>query len=134
VTLWIALTAIQANPLWEDDMSGKFQIARSAGGSFYFQLTAENGKSILSSQTYVARSGAEKAIESVRMNSTGDGRYERRMDVRGRSYFVLKGSDDQVIGKSPMYSSPADMEHGIQLVKKNAPHAAMEDLTISEAA
>src|SRR5262245_7900191 len=115
-------------------MSGKFQIDRAKDGSFFFHLNADNGRTILSSETYVSKSGAEKGIESVRTNATQNNRYERRTDSRGRPYFVLKATNEQVIGKSQMYASDDDMEHGIESVKKNAPHAALEDLTVSKAA
>jgi uncharacterized protein len=110
-------------------MAGKFEIDRATDGTYYFHLKAENGKNILASETYVAKSGAEKGIESVKVNASLDERYERRHDVNGRPYFVLKAANDQVIGKSQMYSSPADIEVGIQSVKVNGPSAVVADLT-----
>ena len=115
-------------------MAAKFEIGRAADGTYYFHLKAENGKNILASETYVARSGAEKGIESVKVNASLDERYERRHDVNGRPYFVLKAGNEQIIGKSQMYSSPADMEVGIQSVKANGPIAAVEDLSQAKSA
>jgi uncharacterized protein len=110
-------------------MAGKFEIGRASDGTYYFHLKADNGKNILASETYVARSGAEKGIESVKVNASLDERYERRHDANGRPYFVLKAANEQIIGKSQMYSTPADMEVGIQSVKANGPLAGVEDLT-----
>jgi hypothetical protein len=115
-------------------MAGKFEIGRATDGTYYFHLKAENGKNILASETYVARSSAEKGIESVKVNASLDERYERRHDVNGHPYFVLKARNEQVIGRSQMYSSPADMEVGILSVKANGPGATVEDLTIAKSA
>jgi uncharacterized protein len=110
-------------------MAGKFEIGKAADGSYYFHLKAENGKNILASETYTAKTSAEKGIESVKVNAPLDERYQRKADVNGHPYFVLKAANDQVIGKSQMYASSADMEQGIASVKANGPNASVEDLT-----
>jgi uncharacterized protein YegP (UPF0339 family) len=115
-------------------MAGKFKIVKSTNGSFYFNLKADNGRNILVSETYASRTGAQSGINSVKINAPLNKRYERKHDSKGRPYFVLKAANDQVIGKSQMYSSSASMEIGIQSVKINGPRAKVEDLTRSRAA
>lgn len=110
-------------------MAEKFEIDKATDGSFYFRLLATNGQIILASQMYTTKSNAEKGIESVKANASMDERYERNNDVNGQPYFVLKAANDQVIGKSQMYGTVADMEKGIASVKANAPGAPVEDLT-----
>jgi hypothetical protein len=110
-------------------MAAKFEVYKAADGSFYFNLIATNGQVILTSQMYTAKSNALNGIESVKTNAPMDERYERKNDVAGKPYFVLKAANDQVIGKSQMYSAPADMEGGIASVKNNAPAASIEDMT-----
>jgi hypothetical protein len=111
------------------NMAGKFEIGKETDGTFYFRLKTENGKTILASETYAAKRGAEQGIESVKANAPMDERYERRNDTTGRPFFVLKATNEQVLGKSQMYSSPTEMELGIQSVKANGPDATVEDLT-----
>ncbi len=110
-------------------MSAKFEIDKAVDGSYYFNLKATNGQIILASEMYSSKSNAENGIESVRVNSLIEERYERLTDVGGKPYFVIRAANDQVIGKSQMYASPVDMEAGIASVKTNGPSAPVEDLT-----
>jgi uncharacterized protein YegP (UPF0339 family) len=65
----------------------------------------------------------------VQKNAPSDGRYERKQGSGSQSYFVLKATNGQTIGRSEMYTTAASMENGIESVKKNAPDAATVDLT-----
>jgi len=65
----------------------------------------------------------------VQKNAQDDARFERKTAKDGSPYFNLKASNGQVIGNSEMYSSASAMENGIASVKKNAPSAAIEDLS-----
>lgn len=111
-------------------MSGKFEISKSKNDKFLFNLKAGNGEIILTSQLYEAKSGAVQGIESVRTNAPLDERYERAVATSGQPYFNLKAANSQVIGCSETYSSKAALESGIASVKKNAPDAAVVDLTV----
>lgn len=110
-------------------MAAKYQIDKATDGSFYFRLVAANGQITLASEMYTAKSSAENGIASVKTNSQLDERYERLADAAGKPYFVLKAANDQVIGKSQMYSSSADLEVGIASVKTEGANAPVEDLT-----
>lgn len=107
----------------------KFEIYEDRGGEFRFRLKAANGQNILASEGYKAKTGCTNGIESVRNNSQDDSRYERLESTSGKPYFNLKASNGQVIGTSEMYSSFSAMENGIASVMKNAPGAAVDDLT-----
>ena len=115
-------------------MAGKFEIGKATDGTYYFHLKADNGKSILTSETYVTKRDAEQGIESVKVNASIDERYERSSDTSGRPYFVLKTADEEVIGTSQIYSSSTELEMGIQSVKANGPFATVVDLTRLKAA
>lgn len=110
-------------------MAAKFEINKADDGSFYFHLKAENGKVILASETYTAKSKAENGIASVKANASRDERYERKMDSRGKPYFTLRAANGQVIGTSQMYASNEDLEIGIAAVKADAGLAPVSDLT-----
>lgn len=110
-------------------MAGKFVVTKTKSGKFMFNLKAENGKVILTSEMYEDKSNAMHGIESVKKNALNDGRYERKESKDKEPYFVLKASNGQIIGSSEMYSSTAAMENGIQSVKTNAPEAEIDDLT-----
>jgi len=109
-------------------MAGKFEIKKAVSGQYHFNLKAGNGEVILSSQMYESKNGAEKGIESVRNNAPFDERYERKKSTKNEPYFVLKAGNDEIIGKSEMYSSSQAMENGIASVKANAVSATVQDL------
>lgn len=105
---------------------GKFVISTRTNGEFQFNLKADNGQVILTSQGYTTRAACENGIESVRTNAPEDERYERKRSTNDKHYFNLKASNGQVIGTSEMYESNAAMENGIASVKRNAPDASVE--------
>jgi uncharacterized protein YegP (UPF0339 family) len=53
----------------------EFQVSTGKDYKFYFNLTAANGKVILTSQGYKAKDGCENAIASVKKNSSNKKHY-----------------------------------------------------------
>ena len=111
-------------------MAGKFEIKRAKDGQFYFNLKARNGEIILTSETYTTKASAQNGVTSVMTNSLLDQRFERKTSKSGEPYFVLKSANGEPIGVSEMYSSPSAMENGVESVKRHAPEARLEDLTV----
>lgn len=105
---------------------GKFVIGKRTNGEFQFNLKADNGQVILTSEGYTTRAACENGIDSVRKNSSDDARYDRKKSTNNKHYFNLKSSNGQIIGTSEMYESSSAMETGIASVKKNAPGASVE--------
>ena len=110
-------------------MPGKFELKKTRGGKFTFNLKAVNGRVILTSQSYKTKAAAKNGIKSVSTNCSKDARFEQKASKKGEPYFVLLSGNKQVIGKSEMYSSKASMLKGIASVKKSAPKAKIEDLS-----
>lgn len=108
-------------------MAGKFEIKTSKSGKFTFNLKASNGQTILSSESYDSRKGAEAGIASVKKNAGTDARFERKTAKDGSAFFVLKAANGEPIGKSEMYKTKRSMENGIASVGKNAPDAPVTD-------
>jgi uncharacterized protein YegP (UPF0339 family) len=108
-------------------MPGRFEINTGKSGKFSFNLKAQNGQVILSSETYDSRKGAEGGVASVKKNAGNDARFERKTAKDGSAYFVLKGANGEVIGKSEMYKAKASMESGIKSVRNNAEWAEIQD-------
>ncbi len=105
---------------------GKFICTQRSNGEYQFNLNATNGQTILTSEGYSAKSGCDNGIESVRKNAPDDSKYERKTATNGKSYFVLKAGNGQVIGTSQMYVDASGCENGISSVKANAPTATVE--------
>lgn len=111
---------------------GTFVISKRKNGEFQFNLKADNGQVILTSEGYTTKANCNNGIESVKKNSVEDARYERKTSSNGKFYFNLKATNGQVIGTSEMYESENGRENGIESVKKNAPDADIQDETLSE--
>lgn len=110
-------------------MPGKFELKKTRGGKFTFNLKAVNGRVILTSQAYKTKAAAKNGIKSVCTNCSKDARFEQKASKKGEPYFVLLSGNKQVIGKSEMYSSKTSMLNGIASVKQSAPKAKIEDLS-----
>ncbi len=108
---------------------GTFVIKTRSNGEFQFNLKADNGKVILTSEGYTTKANCESGIESVRRNAPEDARYDRLVATNGKPYFNLKATNGQVIGTSEMYESTENRDNGIESVKDNAPGAAIDDQT-----
>ena len=108
-------------------MNTVFEITKTAGGKFRFNLRAANQEIILTSQLYSSKRSAQVGIASVKENSAIDSRYERKISSDGKPYFLLYAANNLVIGTSELYSSREAMEKGITAVKRVAPQAETID-------
>ena len=77
----------------------------------------------------MAKSSALSGIESVRLNSQIDSRFNSLVARDDSPYFVLKAGNGEIIGKSEMYSSASAMKSGIASVKANALDASIVDVS-----
>lgn len=98
----------------------EFQVSKGKDEKYYFNLTAANGKVILTSQGYKGKDGCISGIASVKKNSSNKKNYERKDSKGGQHYFVLKAANSKVIGKSQMYTTNESSENGIESIKTNA--------------
>lgn len=110
-------------------MAGKFECYKDKAGEFRFRLKASNGQNLLASEGYASKSSCTNGIESVRKNAAMPARFETKQTASGKFRFNLKSGNGQVIGTSQNYSSESDCQNGIKSVAKNAPTAAVDDLT-----
>ena len=108
---------------------GKFVISKRTNGEFQFNLKADNGQVILTSEGYSSKAGCENGISSVKTNSQDDSKFDKKTSSNGKPYFNLKASNGQIIGTSEMYESTSGRDNGIATVKSNAPSASTEDLS-----
>lgn len=111
---------------------GKFEIIKRKNGNFQFNLKASNGQVVLTSEGYTTKENCKNGIESVKTNSIIDTRYDKLLSKDGKAYFTLKAANGQIIGSSEMYESTSGRDNGIDSVKKNAPDASIDDLTINK--
>jgi uncharacterized protein YegP (UPF0339 family) len=106
---------------------GKFITKTGNDGQYYFNLKADNGQVILSSEGYTTTTARNNGIESVKKNAGNEANYDRLEAANGKYYFTLKAANSQVIGKSQMYESAQGRDNGIESVKTNAPTAIVTE-------
>ncbi|MFZ1785210.1 MAG: YegP family protein [Ferruginibacter sp.] len=102
---------------------GKFIISTRSNGEFQFNLKADNGQTVLSSEGYKTKAACTNGVESVKKNSQSQDNFERLVAKNGKHYFNLKAGNGQIIGTSQMYESEDGMVNGLASVLKNAHNA-----------
>lgn len=119
---------------------GKFVIYPVPTG-VKFDLKAENGESIATSEVYTSTAQCLRGIESVRKcAATGklldltsvdkkvtNPKFELFQDKRGDFRFRLKARNGETIAASESYSTKAACLTGVESVIKNAPAAEIEE-------
>ena len=114
---------------------GKFVIKTTSTG-VKFDLKANNGEVIATSEVYTAEAACRNGIESVRKcceggieDQTVEGyetlkhpKFEVYTDKAGEYRFRLKGNGE-IIATSEGYKAKPSCLNGIESVKKNAPDA-----------
>lgn len=127
-SFWIYL---ETNPIdhFKKAAMGKFVISKRKNDEFQFNLKANNGQVILTSEGYSTKANCLKGIESVKKNALDDSKFDKKTSANGKEYFNLKATNGQIIGTSEMYESAASRDNGIASVKTNAPDAGVEDET-----
>lgn len=105
-----------------------YEILEAVNGEFYFNLIAGNGQIIGTSETYVSRANAERAVDTVvnvvegastaEIDATG-AKFETFTGVDGQEYFRLRAKNGQIILQSEGYTSSAGADNGIESVKTN---------------
>jgi uncharacterized protein YegP (UPF0339 family) len=114
----------------EDSLkAGKFETFTGRDGRFYFHLLAGNGQKVLQSQGYVSKEGAQKGIDSVRINGEHEDAFQLLQSQDGQWYFNLLAGNWQTIATSELYVSKSNAERGLATVvglvtKANAGAAA----------
>lgn len=115
---------------------GKF-VVKTTNTGIKFDLKANNGEIIASSQVYTTEAACLNGIESVRTNADCDvedqtveefetlkhPKYEVYKDNAGEFRFRLKARNGEIIATSEGYKAKASCLNGIESIKKNAPDA-----------
>lgn len=101
---------------------GKF-ILLTNDGHWHFTLLAGNNEPILQSEIYNAKQNALRGIESVRTNSRRKDAFEIKTAKNDHRYFVLKSSNNKIIGQSQLYAKLSGCKNGMASVEENAKYA-----------
>lgn len=109
---------------------GTFELLKSgADQNFYFRFKSTANGQLLRSEGYVTKPGCNDGIESVKKNAPLDGHYARKNGM-GQYTFSLKAANGEIIAtSSKVYDTGSARDAAIETIKKEAPEAAVVDLT-----
>jgi len=106
-----------------------FAVLEAANGDWYFNLAAQNGEVIGTSELYASKSGAERGARTVRslvrialQGSTLAPRresFELFKGEDGKSYFRLRAANGEIMLGSEAYASVSGAKNGIASVIAN---------------
>ncbi len=114
---------------------GKYVIKETKNGGFSFNLKANNGQVIASSQVYKALSSCKNGIASIQANAAvaaiedqtakdfvaqKNPKFEIYTDKAGEFRFRLKAKNGQIIAVGEAYETLKACLAGVASVKKNA--------------
>lgn len=85
---------------------------------FRFNLHAQNGEIVLSSESYTTKAAAWNGAFAIQDASADAAAFALKTAQDNRVYFTLTAENDQVVGVSQMYTSKAAAETGVASVKK----------------
>ncbi|HEY5945298.1 MAG TPA: YegP family protein [Kofleriaceae bacterium] len=101
----------------ESNTSGaRVEVLESAAG-FRFNLHAQNGETVLSSESYTTKSAAWNGAFAIQDAAALDGSFTIKTSTDNRYYFTLTAENGQVVGVSQMYTSRESAQGGITSVK-----------------
>lgn len=120
---------------------GKFVVGATKNGAFRFNLKANNGEVIATSQTYSSEETCKYGIDSVRKNAVeakvedqtvenfeklSHPKFEVYQDKAGEFRFRLKARNGKIIASGEGYKAKKSCLSGIESIRKNAPDANVE--------
>lgn len=100
--------------------TGRFEVFKGSDGKYYVHLLAVNGQQVLSMQGYTTQANAKKGITSVKANIAADATVEFRTAADGRVYFVVKGSNGEVVASSELYSTRSNADRALTSARSTA--------------
>jgi len=100
--------------------SAKFDVFVGADGDYYFRFVASNGETLLRSEGYTTRQGADNGIDAVVASAPDTRNVEILESADGQWYFTVKAANAEIIAVSEMYPSKFNAERGARTVRSLA--------------
>lgn len=95
----------------------KFIIRTGKHHQFFFDLKAENGDVLITSEAFHTKAACNTVIESLKAVAKDDNKYERMKAATEHYYFIIKGGNGKQIAKSVLFPTPADRNAAIKSVE-----------------
>lgn len=100
--------------------SAKFDVFVGDDGDYYFRFVASNGETLLRSEGYTTRQGADNGIDAVVASAPDTRNVEILQAADGQWYFTVKAANAEIIAVSEMYPSKFNAERGARTVRSLA--------------
>jgi uncharacterized protein YegP (UPF0339 family) len=110
----------------------KFEMYKDAAQEYRWRLKAANGAILATAgQGYKAKADCKKGVERLKEEANSDKlKFEVYEDKANEYRWRLKATNGQIVAASSEgYKAKADCEHAIELIKKGAAQAEVDDNT-----
>jgi uncharacterized protein YegP (UPF0339 family) len=92
---------------------GKVAIYQSTDGQWRFRVVAGNGRTLLSSESYVSKQGAENGLASVLENGVDPLQYQVNQTAAGKYNLRLRAANYEVIAFTQQYATKSSATRAI---------------------
>jgi uncharacterized protein YegP (UPF0339 family) len=106
-----------------------YDLLQAADGTWYFNLVAENGEIIGTSQMYSTKSNANRALKASRdilakvnrqeAAATGGAAFTVFKGLDGKYYFNLKAANGEIVLSSQGYTTKTSAKKGVASIREN---------------
>jgi uncharacterized protein len=111
-------------------MAAKFVVKPGGEGQFFFNLMSEDGRKLLTSGMFPAKSSVFNGIEAVKQHAREGSRYEKVTSAEGKLYFRLCSATKDILGVSEMFENMDARDAALSKVM----HGSAEASVVEEAA
>ena len=112
-----------------NSMASSFVLKQNENGEIYFNFLDSDGEVVLISGEYPDKAMAEEAIKDLKVNSLMSQQLAAGKTRDGGQFFVIKGTNGDILVKSALYTSQMVMDNALHCVKDNVCVAEVMDLT-----
>lgn len=113
-------------PERRDPMSASFYLERNDQGKWHWRLSGDDAATLLVSELYESRQGAENGIVSVRSHAVDEKNFRPMAAKDGRYYFTLVAVNHETIGTSPLWGDVGERDRRVKETMRAAPVAPVE--------
>lgn len=116
ITACVNATSTYLDKVEANQTGSRMEVLESDKG-FRFNLHAQNGEIVLSSESYTTKAAAWNGAFAVKDAAADDSNFAVKTATDNRFYFTLTADNGQVVGVSQLYTSKQAAQNGIASVK-----------------
>lgn len=104
-----------------------YELKRATNGMFIVSLKGEQHEVLFTSGPFSKKSSALEVIEAARLHGANERGFELKRAVSGNPFFVLKATQDRVLGRSALFESEGAAWRAMQAARKHCGTIAVLD-------